>query len=332
MGRTPKILIFFLTGLIVAAGGAVFWWNVQFKQPGSLKTETIVIIERGVGANAIARDLNRAGVLSHPLVFRLGVRLTGSGEPLRAGEYAFPAGISPEAALKMLRSGATVVRRVTLAEGLSTAEILSQLALTQGLTGIVKPTPGEGTLLPETYHFSYGDNRGDIVRRMAKAMDILLAGLWQARDQGLPLKSPFHAMTLASIVEKETAVAAERPRIAAGFLNRLKKGMRLQADPTVVYGLTGGKRPLGRELTRNDLKTPSPYNTYLINGLPPGPISNPGAASLEAVLRPARTQDLYFIADGSGGHDFSATLKEHNKNVAKWRKLNKTNGAAKPRK
>ena len=324
MGRTPKILIFFLTGLIVAVGGAVFWWNAQFKQPGPLKTETIVIIERGAGANAIARDLNQAGVLSNPLVFRLGVRLTGAGKPLRAGEYAFPAGVSPEAALELLRSGRTVVRRVTLAEGLSTAEILSQLALTQELTGIVKPYPGEGTLLPETYHFSLGDKRVDIVRRMAKAMDSLLANLWTARDEGLPLKSPEQAMTLASIVEKETAVPAERPRIAAVFLNRLKKGMRLQSDPTVVYGLTGGKRPLGRALSRDDLKTPMPYNTYLINGLPPGPICNPGAASLEAVFRPARTQDLYFVADGSGGHVFSATLKEHNKNVANWRKLNRT--------
>ncbi len=323
MGRTPKILIFFLTGLIVAAGGAVFWWNAQFKQPGPLKTETTVIIERGAGANAIARDLKRAGVLSNPLVFSLGARLTGTGKPLKAGEYAFPAGVSPEAALELLRSGRTVVRRVTFAEGLSTAEILSQLALTQGLTGIVKSYPGEGTLLPETYHFSYGDKRRDIVRRMTAAMRDLLANLWKNRAQGLPLKSPEEALILASIVEKETALAVERPRIAAVFINRLNKGMRLQSDPTVVYGLTAGNRPLGRALLKADLKTPTPFNTYLIGGLPPAPISNPGAASLEAVLRPAESKDLYFVADGSGGHVFSATLKEHNKNAAKWRKLNK---------
>ena len=329
MGRTLKILASFSSVTAVVLGGAVLWGNAQFKQPGPLKTETTVIIERGAGVNAITRDLHRAGVLARPLVFRIAARYSASDNPLKAGEYAFPQGISPQAVLKMLQSGTTVVRRVTLAEGLRTAEILSLLAQTQGLTGIVKPTPGEGTLLPETYHFSLGDKRGDIVRRMAKAMDVLLANLWLARDEGLPLKSPEQAMTLASIVEKETAVAAERPRIAAVFLNRLKKGMRLQSDPTVVYGLTGGKRPLGRALSRDDLKTPMPYNTYLIDGLPPGPICNPGAASLEAVFRPARTEDLYFVADGSGGHVFSATLKEHNKNVAKWRKLNKSNKTAK---
>jgi UPF0755 protein len=324
MGGTHKILLFFVTVLIVAGGGAVYWGNAQFKQPGPLPTERTVIIERGASINAIARDLKRAGVLANPLVFRLAVRFSGPGKPLKAGEYAFPARISPESVLDLLRSGRTVVRRVTFAEGLSTGEILAQLARTPGLDGAFSFSPGEGTLLPETYHYSHGDKRRDIVRRMTTAMEDLLVKLWKNRAEGLPLKSPGEALVLASIVEKETALAVERPRIAAVFINRLNKGMRLQSDPTVVYGLTRGVKPLGRALLRADLKKPSPYNTYLIDGLPPGPISNPGAASLEAVLRPAQSQDLYFVADGSGGHVFSKTLAEHNRNVAKWRKLNKT--------
>ncbi|HIM25492.1 MAG TPA: endolytic transglycosylase MltG [Rhodospirillales bacterium] len=325
MGRTHKILFFFLTVLIVAGGGAMYWGNAEFKQPGPLATERIVVIERGASTTAIARDLNRAGVLTNSLVFRLAVRLSGAGKPLKAGEYAFPARISPESVLELLRSGRTVVRRVTFAEGLSTVEMLSQLARTPGLIGNVSISPGEGTLLPETYHFSYGDKRRDILRRMTNAMQDLVANLWNNRDEGLPLKSPGEALVLASIVEKETALAVERPRIAAVFINRLKKGMRLQSDPTVVYGLIDGKRPLGRKLLGADLKKPSPFNTYVINGLPPSPISNPGAAALEAVLRPAKSQEIYFVADGSGGHVFSKTLAEHNRNVAKWRKLNRAN-------
>lgn len=324
MGRTPKIVSFILTGLLVAVCCAAYWGNVQYKGPGPLKTAKTVIIERGAGTNAIARDLSQAGVLASPLVFRIAARLTERGKPLQAGEYAFPAKVSPEAVLAILRSGKTVVRRVTFAEGLSTAEILSQLARTKGLRGSVLSPPGEGELLPETYHFSLGDTRQEIVRRMSTAMDDLMANLWRNRAQGLPLKSPEEALILASIVEKETGVAAERPRIAAVFINRLNKGMRLQSDPTVVYGLTRGEKPLGRTLLRADLKKPSPFNTYVIDGLPPAPISNPGAASLEAVLRPAESQDLYFVADGTGGHVFAKTLAEHNRNAAKWRKLNRT--------
>ena len=300
MGRTHKILFFFLTVLIVAGGGAMYWGNAEFKQPGPLATERIVVIERGASTTAIARDLNRAGVLTNSLVFRLAVMLSGAGKPLKAGEYAFPARISPESVLELLRSGRTVVRRVTFAEGLSTVEMLSQLARTPGLIGNVSISPGEGTLLPETYHFSYGDKRRDILRRMTNAMQDLVANLWNNRDEGLPLKSPGEALVLASIVEKETALAVERPRIAAVFINRLKKGMRLQSDPTVVYGLTGGKRSLGRELNRGDLKNPSPYNTYLIAGLPPSPISNPGAASLEAFVGYCIGCRLFRLLMGAG--------------------------------
>jgi UPF0755 protein len=323
MGRSWKILTVLFFVLSVLGAGAAWWGYAQFKKPGPSKADISVIIERGMGAGAIARELHRAGVLSGPNVFRIAARLLSADKPLKAGEYVFLPAISPEGALLLLQSGKTAVRRVTLAEGLSVQEILAQLRRTEGLQGDVLPVPGEGALLPETYYFSYGDRRRDIVRRMAGAMTDLLAGLWRNRAPGLPLASPRDAVILASIVEKETGLASERPRVAAVFINRLRRGMRLQSDPTVVYGLTRGVGPLGRELTRTDLKTASSYNTYLIGGLPPGPIANPGSAALESVLRPAVTKDLYFVADGSGGHVFARTLKQHNRNVARWRKLNK---------
>ncbi|MCH8835131.1 MAG: endolytic transglycosylase MltG, partial [Proteobacteria bacterium] len=223
----------------------------------------------------------------------------------------------------LLQSGKTVVRRLTVAEGLTTTQVLAQLNRTEGLAGDLPSPPGEGTLLPETYHFSYGERRDAMVARMRAAMDETLARLWDSRAPGLPLKSPREALILASIVEKETALPEERSRIAAVFLNRLGKGMRLQSDPTVAYALTGGRGPLGRPLSRADLKTPSPFNTYLIDGLPPGPVSNPGRAAMAAVLDPVATEDFYFVADGTGGHVFARTLGEHNRNVVRWRKFQK---------
>ncbi|MDA0305715.1 MAG: endolytic transglycosylase MltG [Proteobacteria bacterium] len=324
MGRFLEITLSLLAGVGLVLGGAVLWGNAQFKRPGPSTTEITLVIERDAGVNIIARDLYQAGVLSHQFPFRIMARLEAKEKPLRAGEYAFKAGISPEAVLKHLQSGKTVVRRVTFAEGLTTAEILAQLGQTKGLKGLVSPIPAEGALLPETYHFSFGDQRLTIIKRMRRDMQGLLARLWANRAPDLPLKSAKEALVLASIIEKETGVAAERPRIAGVFINRLNKKMRLQSDPTVAYGLTEGNGQLGRPLTRADLKRPSAYNTYLIDGLPPEPICNPGSASLEAVLRPAPTKELYFVADGSGGHVFAKTLKEHNRNVARWRKINRT--------
>ncbi|MBC8338493.1 MAG: endolytic transglycosylase MltG [Rhodospirillales bacterium] len=329
MGRFLKFLSFVLFGLSLLAAGAALWGNARYKDKGPSEAEISIIIERGMGIDAIARELHRVGILAVPLVFRIAARLLEADKSLKAGEYAFPPGISPKDALELLQSGKTVIRRVTFAEGLSTAEILGLLRRTEGLQGKIWPVPGEGVLLPETYHFSYGDKRQTIVRRMADGMRDLLENLWRNRAPGLPLAFPLEAVILASIVEKETALASERPRVAAVFINRLRKGMRLQSDPTVVYGLTRGARPLGRPLSRGDLKTASPYNTYLVGGLPPGPIANPGSASLEAVLRPMETDELYFVADGNGGHVFAKTLKQHNRNVAKWRKLNRANKTAK---
>ncbi len=320
MARLALRIVFSLLALAILCGGILAWGAAEYTRPGPLSAETTVVIERGASLEVIARELTRAGVLAVPLVFRLGARLTGADKRLRAGEYAFAARISPRQTVALLESGKTVVRRLTVAEGVTTAEIIAQLNITDGLTGDLGPLPAEGSLLPETYHFSFGDTRRAIVGRMAEAMRAALDDAWAARDRGLPLKTPESALILASIIEKETAVPQERARVAGVFINRLRKGMKLQSDPTVVYGLTGGKGALGRPLTRADLRTPSPYNTYLIDGLPPSPISNPGLASIVAALDPARTDEFYFVADGSGGHAFARTLSEHNRNVARWRK------------
>ena len=313
----------FLTLLIMGLGaaGILAWGHARYLAPGPLESPLVVIIEPGSGVARIARSLASAGVLDSPALFRLGVWISGSQRSLRAGEYAFPAAISLQGINRLLKSGKTIVRRLTVAEGLSVYEVMARLAAAEGLTGNADAVPAEGTLLPETYHYAYGDSRAALVGRMAGAMAELIDDAWPRRASGLTLRSPEEAIILASIVEKETGRADERARIAAVFLNRLRKGMRLQSDPTVVYGLTGGASSLGRPLTRDDLKQPSPYNTYRIDGLPPGPISNPGRAAIEAVLHPADSDDLYFVADGTGGHAFARTLKEHNRNAARWRRL-----------
>lgn len=325
MRRLISLVALAATALVVGAGLLAFYVIDRFERSGPLAADTVIFIPQGSGVEAIARLLDQAGAIEDPLVFRLGVRLLRAGRELRAGEYLFAVALSNRDVIDLLRSGQTVVRRLTLAEGLTSQEIVALVERAAALEGRVDTLPPEGSLLPETYHYARGDRRGELVARMARARDELLSQLWAGRAPNLPVATPQEAVVLASIVEKETGIAGERPRVASVFVNRLNKGMRLQSDPTVVYGLTGGKGALGRALTRKDLQVPSPYNTYLIDGLPPGPIANPGRAALEAVLNPARTAFLYFVADGSGGHAFAKTLAEHNRNVAKWRQFQKQN-------
>jgi len=312
---------FLLTGvalLFVAVLVVLIGW-IRYTHPGPLSDPRTVIIPRGSGVDEIAHQLWHAGIIADPYSFELGVRLDGNAARLRSGEYAFAARIVPQDVASQLAAGRTVIRRLTVAEGLTTAQILALIQTTEGLEGDIGQPPGEGQLLPETFFYSWGDSRRQMVSRAKRAMTDLLAQLWQGRASELPLRTPDEAVILASIVEKETAVADERPRIAAVFLNRLRNGMRLQADPTVIYGLTGGHGALDRPLSRTDLEAPSRWNTYTIDGLPPTPIANPGKASLEAVLHPAATDDLYFVADGTGRHLFARSLTEHNRNVARLR-------------
>ncbi|WPZ33653.1 endolytic transglycosylase MltG [Thalassobaculum sp. OXR-137] len=326
MGRWLLRLASLLLSAAVIAGFAGVWAWTEFTRPGPLAAETTVVIPRGAGMETIAHRLHEAGVITDPRILALGAKVTGQARRLKAGEFAFPASVSPQHALDILESGVTVVRRVTVAEGLSSAQVVAVVEAADGLEGEIGDVPLEGTLLPETYHYAFGDSRAAIVARMRSEMDRTLRTLWETRAPDLPIASPQEAVILASIVEKETGVAAERPLVASVFVNRLNRGMRLQSDPTVAYGIAGGEG-LDRPLTRTDLKSETPYNTYVIDGLPPGPIANPGAASIAAVLQPAESDFLYFVADGTGGHAFAKTLAEHNSNVRAWRKYQRDNRA-----
>jgi UPF0755 protein len=316
-------LLMIAVSAFLAVGGFKYL-EYRFERPGPLAQEAVVIIPKGAGLAAIAGQLDAAGIIDDANIFRFGVRFLDLSRSLQAGEFAFAAGITMREAAEHIASGRTVVYRLTVPEGETTKAVLDLLEANSLLSGPMPASLAEGELLPETYHFSRNASREEVAERMRKSMTDLLAELWPKRAEGLPLATPEEAVILASIVEKETGVPEERPLIAGVFINRLLKRMRLQSDPTVTYGITLGQAPLGRALTRRDLNDPTPYNTYQIDGLPPGPIANPGRKALEAVLNPSATDYLYFVADGTGGHAFAKTLREHQNNVNKWRKIRRS--------
>ena len=319
-----------LLGLVIAGVVGAKWWDRHILKPGPLPGSRTILLPRGAGLNDIAERLEEARIIRDGLLFQLAAWTLGQGRSLKAGEYAVPAHVSLRDLVQILASGRVVVRKVTIPEGLTVRQTLATLAEAEGMEGTVAAEAiKEGELLPATYNYVWGDERGRMVVRMRAAMTETLERLWRDRRPGLPLATPAEAVTLASIVEKETGRADERARIAGVFFNRLKAGMKLQSDPTVIYAVAEG-RDLGRTLTRADLRQPHPYNTYMIDGLPPGPIANPGRAALEAVMNPAETDALYFVADGGGGHVFARTLDEHNRNVARWRRLMREKGQQVP--
>ncbi len=324
--RVLAVLFTILLAIGAAGFGAWQWALARLDARGPLAAETAVIIPRGASSGTIAERLEQAGVVADARFFMLGLALDRHGPALRAGEFAFPAQASVRQAIGILRSGRTVQRRLTIPEGLTVAQIIPLVEQAEGLTGTIETVPAEGALLPETWAYAWGDTRASVVRRMTEAMDRALAEAWAARDPDVPLANPREVLILASIIEKETAVAEERGRVAGVFTNRLRRGMPLQSDPTVVYAASGGSGDLGRPISRADLDADHPMNTYRNRGLPPQPIASPGRASLMAAVRPAETDALYFVADGTGGHVFSRTLEEHNRAVARWRQIERERG------
>ncbi|WP_375203878.1 endolytic transglycosylase MltG [Hyphococcus sp.] len=329
-GGAVKSFLFFIGGLgllaAIALGVGGYLGYREAVKPGPLRESAIVLLPQGSAVSTIAHQLEDKGVIEHPEIFIAAVRLRGVQSEIKAGEYEIPARSSVIEIIDQLREGKSILHYFTAPEGRTTAQIIRLLNENEVLEGDITIEPGEGELLPETFAFTRGETRDNLVRRMMKDQDALIDALWDGRAMELPFSTPAEAIILASIVEKETGVAEERPRIAAVFVNRLKKGMRLESDPTIIYGLTGGE-PLGRGIRLSELRGETPYNTYVIRGLPPTPIANPGEASIAAVLNPAETDDLFFVADGTGGHAFAATLREHQANVSAWRRVERDRAA-----
>ena len=315
-------VLFFIALFATLMGGALFVGHTLLTAEGPLATTKHVVIPRGAGPATMAKVLQEEGVIAYPRLFRVALMVDPTPKPIKAGEYEVPARLSMRGLVELLQSGKVVQRRLTVPEGMTTSEVVELLRKTEALSGDITLDLKEGDLLPETYFYSRDDTRDGLLSRMKEAMEKTLDEAWRKRAAGLPLANRRDALVLASIVEKETAVPAERAKVAAVFINRLRLKMKLESDPTTIYGLTGGKGTFGRELTRADLQSTSPYNTYTVVGLPPGPICNPGRASILAATNPApRDRSIYFVADGQGGHVFAISLADHNRNVARWRDI-----------
>jgi UPF0755 protein len=309
-------------GLVLAALVVVYalWWA-----PGPKPGPHDIIVKEGTTLGMVSRQLAREGAIPGTArTYYVMARLFGSSDPIQAGEFEIPKGMGGASVLDLLQHGKPLLRLITVTEGMPSIIVEEKLAASPYLTGQTPDIP-EGSVLPDSYSFQRGDPRAALVKRMQQAMSKTIAALWPKRSTDCPVQTPEQAIILASIVEKETAKPAERPMVAGVYCNRLKIGMKLDADPTVIYPVTKGK-PLGRRILKSELEADNPYNTYRRAGLPPGPIANPGKASIQAVLHPAQTKALYFVADGSGGHVFAETLAEQNANVAKWYALRRQRG------
>lgn len=318
-----RFLTFLLVLAVLVIGGYAYE-RINFTAPGpdarGGAPSTVVLVAQGEHLLSIAHKLEEAGAVRNGVLFALGVRLRGEGADLKAGEYAIPSRASMDDVAAILISGKSIEHKVTAAEGLTSQMIYDLVSHDPVLTGDAGPVPPEGSLLPETYLYTRGATRSEIVARMHAAQEKYLEQKWEERAANLPFRTPAEAIILASIVEKETAIPEERRHIAAVFINRLRLGMKLQSDPTIIYGITKGY-PLGRGIRQSELNAATPYNTYVVNGLPPTPICNPGKDAIAAVLDPESSSDLYFVADGTGGHVFTPSIVEHERNVARWRQI-----------
>ncbi|WP_439925146.1 endolytic transglycosylase MltG [Nitrobacter sp. JJSN] len=317
------IITLVLIGML-GVGGIYIYGKQKIEAPGPLREDKVVNIPARAGMTDIADILQREGVIdNNRWAFFGSVFALKARADLKPGEYSFQKNASLRDVIGTIVEGKVVQHLVTIPEGLTSEQIVARLSENEIFSGTIREIPREGTLLPETYKFPRGTSRDQVVQRMQQAQKRVLAEIWERRTADVPVKTPEQLVTLASIVEKETGKPDERSRVAAVFANRLKQKMKLQSDPTIIYGLVGGKGTLGRPIKRSEITQPSPYNTYVIEGLPPGPIANPGRASLEAAANPARTRDLFFVADGTGGHSFTETYEQHQKNVARLRTMEK---------
>src|SRR6201994_1837013 len=315
-------IITFILFVMIAVGGIYIYGKQKIEAAGPLQEDKVVNIPARAGVTDIADVLQREGVIDNNRWAFIGsVFALKARSELKPGEYQFQKNASLRDVIGTIVEGKVVQHSITVPEGLTSEQIVARLSENDIFSGSVRELPREGTLLPETYKFPRGTPRDQVIARMQQAQKRVLGEIWERRNPDIPIKSPEQLVTLASIVEKETGRADERSRVAAVFTNRLRQKIKLQSDPTIIYGLVGGKGTLGRPIKRSEITQPSPYNTYVIDGLPPGPISNPGRASLEATANPARTRDLFFVADGTGGHSFTETYDQHLKNVARLRAM-----------